>query len=156
MKVSTLLRMALAPVHGLKIRGSAYQMGQVVVSSDQPPKVTVTFKRDALKGVLQKTAPQVASLIRGAVTKYAATKSLVGECMIAVAHEQNSWSDDSYLVAKSESNDLAAIVIAAIKKVVPVIGGGVPGSSSYRGSGIVKKEAPGEYSYHYGSFGIGD
>jgi hypothetical protein len=156
MKISDLIRTAaLAPLHGLKIRGSAYQIGKVVVSEDKPPKVSITFKKDVLKGSLQKQAPVIATNVRAFVAKYAATKALVGECLIANLHQQNSWSDDGYLIAKSDSNDLAAIVIAAIKKAVPVTGGGVPGSS-YRGSGQVKREAPGEYSYHDSSFGIGD
>jgi hypothetical protein len=78
----------------------------------------------------------------------------VGLAEIGIFHVQNSYSDDSYLAVRADSDAIAKLVIQAFKKVVRPGGGGVPGSS-YRAQGSVDGGS-GAYTYHYHSFGIGD
>jgi len=82
--------------------------------------------------------------------------TIVGTAEIGEFGRQHSWSDDSYIAVQSDNKRLAKGLINAVKKIVPVTGGGVPGSS-YRGTGRVESAAGGtEYSFHYDSYGIGD
>lgn len=69
--------------------------------------------------------------------------------------EQNAWSDDSGLVVYSDDPELAKLIATYIPHYFPVSGGGVPGSTSYRGNGWIAR-GPNEWVWHSFSFGIGD
>jgi hypothetical protein len=87
-----------------------------------------------------------------------ASYDLKGKCRglveIGQFSMQNSWSDDSYVAVRADTEEIARVVMETLKKVLPVSGGGVPGSTGYKGSGE-QKQGDGEYVYHYSSFGIG-
>ena len=86
---------------------------------------------------------------------YVCEPEFSGYIEIGEKNEQNSWSDDTYIAFRADTPGLLKIAAEALEKACPVNGGGVPGSSSYRGSGM--KEPSGlEQVYHYSSYGIGD
>jgi hypothetical protein len=114
-------------------------------------------KKTDFMAKLAKALPPVLSAAMQKEGMYPAGKmspSCVGLAEIGTFHQQNSWSDDSYIAIRADTDEIAKIVGDVQKKVVPVGGGGVPGSS-YKGSGM-QKQADGEYVYHHYSFGIGD
>tara|TARA_Y100000310_G_scaffold217756_1_gene218832 strand:- start:2688 stop:3227 length:540 start_codon:yes stop_codon:yes gene_type:complete len=86
---------------------------------------------------------------------YRVAPECVGMVEIGQFTEQNSYSDDSYLAIRADTDRLARMVAGAVENVLPVSGGGVHGTYGYKGSGL-KKGSDGEYVYHYSSFGIGD
>jgi len=84
-------------------------------------------------------------------------EEIAGVVQIGEYSVQNSWSDDGYIAVKASTPRAALGAIKVIKKYAGTTGGGVPGSSGYKGSGAISKgDVPTEYSYHYSSFGIGD
>lgn len=69
---------------------------------------------------------------------------------------QEAWSDNSGYVVRSESNsDFAEAIAMVLPKMFPITGGGVPGSTSYRGSGW-RVRGPKVWVWEDASFGIGD
>ena len=68
---------------------------------------------------------------------------------------QGAWSDDSGLVVTSDDPVFGAFIAEFLPKMFPISGGGVPGSTSYRGSGW-QARGPREWVWHRSSFGIGD
>lgn len=85
---------------------------------------------------------------------YAMAPACIGLAEIGHWHEQNSWSDDSYLALRADTPEIALIIKKAIDRALPITGGGVVGARGYRGSGWTG--AGTEWAYHYNSFGIGD
>lgn len=68
---------------------------------------------------------------------------------------QESWSDDSGYVVKSDNDaDFAKVIASVLPKQFPITGGGVPGSTSYRGAGWIHR-GPYLWVWNDSSFGIG-
>jgi hypothetical protein len=70
-----------------------------------------------------------------------------------VAHE--SYSDDSGYAVVSKDFILGDYVASFLPEYFPTAGGGVPGSTSYRGAGW-RVKGPTEWVWNDYSFGIGD
>ena len=82
-------------------------------------------------------------------------ETCVGVAEIGAYSTQESWSDDSYLIVRSDEPRLAKIIMGVLQQVRPISGGGVPGSS-YSGRGAEKTSDPGVWLYNWSSYGIGD
>jgi len=131
--------------------------------SDYEPSVQVVILKEGqapqfawLKKLEAELGKTVISLLKKTGTYPSATEREqpgIGLVEIGAWGVQNAYSDDSYLGVRGDNDVVAKAVAEVIKKLVPVGGGGVPGSS-YRGTGL--RGSGGEYVYHYHSFGIGD
>lgn len=127
-------------------------------------KATVTISPDGEVDVkVVASAPWMSKLVSSIKNSVQKTFDIgQGDAICGVAYigefsQQNAWSDDAYIAVKSDNKRLAAGMIGAVKRNVPVGGGGVVGTYGYKGSGAVESAAGGtEYSYHYSSWGIGD
>jgi len=82
-------------------------------------------------------------------------ETCIGVAEIGSYSSQESWSDDSYFIVRSDEPRLAKIIVDVLQQVRPITGGGVPGSS-YRGRGAEKTSDPGVWIYNWSSYGIGD
>jgi len=69
--------------------------------------------------------------------------------------QQASWSDDAGWVLVSNDPKFGAYLASFLPMYFPIRGGGVPGSTSYKGTGWAVK-GPQEWVWHESSYGIGD
>lgn len=138
-----LLTFTYTAAEGLKVTAKNDQINPKIVPEYM--KTNVTFMYRTLKEFVQKVRLEVGSkkFSEGAVVQMGAWS------------KQESWSDDSGYVVKSDNDaEFAKEIASVLPKQFPITGGGVPGSTSYRGSGW-RHRGPYLWVWNDSSFGIG-
>jgi hypothetical protein len=125
------------------------------------PSVEIMAKPDGAKQPWMRAfANKVRPLLEREIAKqkYSTPQedTCVGVAEIGSYSTQESYSDDSYLIVRSDEPTLTRTIMKVLKEVRPTTGGGVPGSSGYRGSGVQKTSDSAVLLYNWSSFGIGD
>jgi hypothetical protein len=75
--------------------------------------------------------------------------------MLGYWSEQAAWSDNSGYALTSTDPVFGKYLAQFLPKFFPITGGGVPGSSSYKGNGWLE-QGPNEWVWNDASYGIGD
>lgn len=138
-----LLTFTYNTVGGLTVTAKNDQINPKIVPDYQ--KDSVKFRYRTLKDFVQKVRTEVGSQ----------TFSDGATAQMGMWSRQESWSDDSGYVVKSDNDaDFAKVIASVLPKQFPLTGGGVPGSTSYRGAGWLHR-GPYLWVWEDSSFGIG-
>lgn len=68
---------------------------------------------------------------------------------------QAAWSDNGGYIVRTGNAAMGKLFASLLPDIFPITGGGVPGSTSYRGHGWIS-DGPTEWVWENSSFGIGD
>jgi hypothetical protein len=164
-KRASLSKTAEVKMQGVKThsaRGATLVMN-VAVSPEG--EVTVTAKRDQVDPDMHKYEHQKNEIryraqklrkLSGAIKAALRGAPFSGTAEIGRWVSMEAWSNNSgYIVRSEDSPELAQAIAETLPKVFPITGGGVPGSTSYRGGGWLSK-GPKEWVWEDAAFGIGD
>lgn len=120
-------------------------------------KVTPDRLMKALPGLCEELASKItADGDSPCRNGYPVNPPYLGMVEIGIRYAQEAWSDDCFLCVRADNGEMIQFLRGFFEKNIPPIGGGVPGSYGYKGSGW--KTPPTELTqiYHYSSYGIGD
>lgn len=133
-----------------------YSGGELVVTAknDQVnPKIVPDYMKDGVRG-MYRTLKEFVRMVRLALSSKTFQEGATAQ--MGMWSTQEAWSDNSGYVVKSDSDpDFAEAIALVMPKLFPIMGGGVPGSTSYRGSGW-RVRGPTVWVWEDSSFGIGD
>ena len=112
--------------------------------------------QDAARGRAKSWKP-LASDIRRVLPRYMGHAQPGVEYTARLGHwsYQASWSDNSGVVIRCDDKGMGDAIFGLVKKAFPITGGGVPGSTGFRGHGELRSGPP-EWVWENASFGIGD
>ena len=127
---------------------------KVMAKNDQVnPKIVPEYMKSNV-AFMYKTLKELTRRVRATIGSRTFSEGAVAQ--MGAWSKQEAWSDNSGYVVKSDNDAEFAKAIASVLPVqFPITGGGVPGTTSYRGGGWLHR-GPYLWVWNDASFGIGD